>query len=51
MREAYFADDRVIIPEYIRKMTSEERRAEITRLEEEARKEKLKRKQKEVAAV
>lgn len=38
MSEQYFADDRVIIPEYIRKMTSEERKAEIARIEEEDRK-------------
>ena len=32
----YFIDDRVIIPDSIKKMTSEERRAEIERLEKEA---------------
>ncbi len=37
MSEQYFADDRIIIPEYIRKMTSEERKAEITRIEQEDR--------------
>lgn len=42
MKEEYFADDRVVIPEYIKKMTSEERRAEIERLEKEARKKKRK---------
>lgn len=47
----YYEDDRVIIPEYIRKMTSAERQAEIARLEAEARKEKMKRKQMKVAAV
>ncbi len=36
--EPYFLDDRVIIPEDIKNMTHEERRAEIKRLEEEARK-------------
>lgn len=41
MSEQYFADDRVIIPEYIRKMTSEERKAEITRIEEEDRKKRV----------
>lgn len=35
--EPYFLDDRVVIPEYIKKMTSEERRAEIERLEKEAK--------------
>lgn len=51
MKEKYFADDRVIIPEYIRKMSKEDLEQEIARLEEEARKEKSKRKQEEVAAV
>ena len=41
MSEQYFADDRVIIPEYIRKMTSEERKAEIARIEEEDRKKRV----------
>lgn len=42
----YFEDDRVIIPEDIQKMSKEERRIEIARLEAEARKEKeLKKKQ------
>ena len=36
----YFIDDRVIIPEEIFKMTKEERRAEIARLEAEAAAEK-----------
>ena len=40
MKEEWFADDRCIIPEYIKKMTIEEMDAEIARLEEEARKEK-----------
>lgn len=35
MKEEYFADDRVIVPEYIRRMTSEERKAEIARIEKE----------------
>lgn len=51
MKEEYIVDDRVIIPEYIRKMTSAERQAEIARLEAEAKKEKMKRKQTTVAAV
>ncbi len=45
----YFIDDRVIIPEYIKKMTKEQRLAEIASLEEEAKAEKeriLKSKQK-----
>lgn len=50
MKEEYFADDRVVIPEYIKKMTSEERRAEIERLEKEAR-EKKEKNQKLVAAI
>ena len=32
----YFIDDRVIIPDWVKKMTPEERRAEIARLESEA---------------
>lgn len=37
----YFEDDRpVIIPEWIKKMSREERRAEIARLEAEAKAEK-----------
>jgi len=42
MREEYFADDRVVVPEYIMNMTSEERQAEIAKLEAEAKAEKLK---------
>lgn len=38
MKEEYIVDDRVIIPEYIKKMTSEERMAEIERIIEEERK-------------
>jgi len=38
----YFIDDRVIIPESIRKMTHEERQAEIARLEKIAKAEKEK---------
>lgn len=48
--EPYFLDDRVVIPEYIRKMTSDERKAEIERLEKEA-KEKKARNQKLAATV
>lgn len=48
--EPYFLDDRVVIPEYIKKMTSEERRAEIERLEKEA-KEKKEKNRKLVATV
>lgn len=48
--EPYFLDDRVVIPEYIKKMTSEERRAEIERLEKEAR-EKKEKNQRIVAAI
>lgn len=44
MKEEYFADDRVIVPEYIRRMTSEERKAEIARIEKEIREEKEKKK-------
>lgn len=36
----FFIDDRVIIPEKIKKMTKEERRAEIKKLEAEAAAEK-----------
>ena len=45
-----FIDDRIIIPDEIKKMTSEERRAEIARLEAEAREKKIQ-KQKKVALV
>lgn len=38
--EEYFADDRLIIPEDILKMTSAQRQAEIARLEKEARAER-----------
>lgn len=48
--ETYFLDDRVVIPEYIKKMISEERRAVIERLEKEAR-EKKEKNQKIVAAI
>lgn len=40
MEEKYFADDRFIIPDEIKQMTSEERQKEIRRLEEEGRKER-----------
>lgn len=40
MEEKYFADDRFIIPDEIKQMTSEERQKEIKRLEEEGRKER-----------
>lgn len=33
--QQYFADDRGIIPDYIKKMTPEQLRAEIVRLEQE----------------
>lgn len=36
----YFQDDNVIIPDDIKKMTKEEKRKEIARLEEEAKKSK-----------
>ena len=36
----YIQDDRVVIPESIKRMTPEEREREITRLEAEARKER-----------
>ncbi len=36
----YFIDDRVIIPDYIKKMTKDELEAEIVRLEAEAAAEK-----------
>lgn len=48
--EPYFLDDRCIIPDDIKKMSREQRRAEIVRLEKEARQNKIK-KQKLVAAV
>lgn len=35
MKEEYIADDRVIIPEYIMKMTNEELDAEIERIKKE----------------
>ncbi len=38
--ERIFIDDRVIIPDEIKNMSSEERRARIRQLEEEARTEK-----------
>lgn len=38
----YFIDDRVIIPDWIKAMSQEERRAEIERLEAIAREEKRK---------
>lgn len=50
MKEEYFADDRVVIPEHIKKMSREELDAEIARLEKEAR-EKKERNQKLVATV
>ena len=37
-----YLDDNVIIPDWIKKMTPEEKRAEIERLENEAREEKAK---------
>ena len=40
MEKEYFIDDRVIIPERIREMTPEEKRAEIDRLEKEGAKKK-----------
>ncbi len=40
MKEEYFADDRVIIPEYIRKMSREELEQEIARLEKEVKESK-----------
>ena len=48
----YFIDDRVIIPDEIKKMTNEEIDAEIARLETEimiAKKEKMERIQRETA--
>jgi len=47
----YHEDDRLIIPDDIKRMSKAELQAEIARLEEEARKEKMKRKQATVAAV
>jgi len=38
--ERLFIDDRVVIPEKIKNMSSDERRAKIRQLEEEARAEK-----------
>jgi len=40
--EPYFLDDRVIIPDYIKKMSKEELDKEIARLEAEAKAERLK---------
>lgn len=40
MEKEYFIDDKVIIPERIRKMTPEEKSAEIARLEKEGTKKK-----------
>lgn len=51
MKEKYFADDRVIIPEFIEKMTDDELDEFIRKKEEEARQEKLKRNQKLAATV
>lgn len=39
--ERYFADDRGIIPDYIKKMTPEELEREIARLEQEIKDKKL----------
>lgn len=39
MKEEYFADDRVVIPDYIKRMSKEELEQEIARLESEIRKE------------
>ncbi|MCM1091910.1 MAG: hypothetical protein NC092_03475 [Butyrivibrio sp.] len=50
MKEEYFADDRGIIPEYIKKMTREELELEIERLEREV-KEKNAKNQKLAATV
>lgn len=41
-KKEYFIDDRVIIPENVRNMTRDERRAEIARLENLAKAEKEK---------
>lgn len=49
MKEEYFADDRCIIPDEVKKMSKEELDAEIERLEKEAR-EKKERNQKLVVA-
>lgn len=38
--QEYFADDRGIIPDYIKKMTPEQLRAEIVRLEQEIKAQK-----------
>jgi len=43
-KEPFVLDDRVIIPEYIQKMTKEELKAEIARLEKEIQEEKKKKK-------
>lgn len=40
--EPYFLDDRVIIPEEVKRMTQEQLRQEIARLEEEIRRDKAK---------
>ncbi len=48
--EPYFLDDRVIIPEYVKKMSKEELEQEIEMLEKEAIEKKTKN-QKLVAAV
>lgn len=42
MKEEYFADDRVIIPEYIRKMSREEIQQEIDYLEKQLKLDKEK---------
>lgn len=42
MKEEYFADDRCIIPDEVKKMSREELDAEIERLEKEAREKKAK---------
>lgn len=48
--EPYFLDDRVVIPDYIKKMSKEELEQEIERLEKEAE-EKRAKNQKLVATV
>lgn len=42
MREEYFADDRVIIPDYVKKMSKEELEQEIARLEKEVKEKRAK---------
>lgn len=49
MAEKYFADDRFIIPDEIKKMTEEELDTEIARLEQEVKDKKRNARKKDIA--